>query len=128
MAKLVEYQTEKGIAIITLNDPPANTYTYEMMQELDAAILQARFDPSWRRSRGTIHLQHDMVVCADLYARPILVINEQDMTFSAAKLFFAYGLGNNLYFPFRVGASTILHPGRPLPEKMFERRYIDERE
>jgi benzoate-CoA ligase family protein len=42
------------------------------------------------------------------------------VTFSAAKLFFAYGLGNNLYFPFRVGASAILYPGRPLPETMFE--------
>jgi len=70
--------------------------------------------------KGAVHLQHDMVYCADLYARPILGIHPEDITFSAAKLFFAYGLGNNLYFPFRVGASTILYPGRPLPETMFE--------
>ena len=70
--------------------------------------------------KGAVHLQHDMVYCADLYARPILDIGPDDITFSAAKLFFAYGLGNNLYFPFRVGASAILHPGRPLPETMFE--------
>lgn len=44
MDKLVEYQHEKGIAIMTLNDPPANTYSYEMMRELDEAILAARFD------------------------------------------------------------------------------------
>src|SRR5215813_8375600 len=70
--------------------------------------------------KGAVHLQHDIVYCADLYARPILGIGPEDITFSAAKLFFAYGLGNNLYFPFRVGASAILYPGRPLPETMFE--------
>ncbi len=70
--------------------------------------------------KGAVHLQHDMVYCADLYARPILSIGPDDITFSAAKLFFAYGLGNNLYFPFRVGASAILYPGRPLPETVFE--------
>jgi enoyl-CoA hydratase/carnithine racemase len=42
--QLVDYRTEGGIAFLTLNDPPANTYTYEMMQELDRAILQARMD------------------------------------------------------------------------------------
>jgi enoyl-CoA hydratase/carnithine racemase len=41
---LVEYQTEKGVAILELNDPPANTYTYQMFRELDEAILRARFD------------------------------------------------------------------------------------
>jgi benzoate-CoA ligase len=70
--------------------------------------------------KGAVHLHHDMVYSAELYARPILGIREQDITFSAAKLFFAYGLGNNLYFPFNVGASAVLYPGRPLPDKMFE--------
>src|SRR6266511_3453576 len=70
--------------------------------------------------KGTVHLQHDMVYCADLYASQILNIGPDDVTFSAAKLFFAYGLGNDLYFPLRVGASAILYPGRPLPETMFE--------
>ena len=70
--------------------------------------------------KGAVHLQHDMIVSADLYARPILDINENDRTFSVAKLFFAYGLGNGLYFPFRVGATTILHPGKPDPERFYE--------
>src|SRR5688500_1396497 len=43
---LVSYNVADGIAVLMLNDPPANTYSYEMMQELDAAILQARFDPA----------------------------------------------------------------------------------
>jgi benzoate-CoA ligase len=46
-------------------------------------------------------------------------MNENDITFSAAKLFFAYGLGNNLYFPFGMGSSAVYFPGRPLPEDMF---------
>ena len=44
--KLVQYATLEGIALLTLNDPPANTYSYEMMQELDRSILQARMDES----------------------------------------------------------------------------------
>ena len=69
--------------------------------------------------KGAVHLQHDMTVAADLYARPTLGIDENDRTFSVAKLFFAYGLGNGLYFPFRVGATTVLFPGRPEPEAVF---------
>lgn len=70
--------------------------------------------------KGAVHLQHDMLYCADLYAQPILDINENDRVFSVAKLFFAYGLGNALYFPFRVGASTVLYPGKPDPVKFYE--------
>ena len=44
MGTLVHYQTDRGVAVVTLNDPPANAYTHEMMKELDAAILEARFD------------------------------------------------------------------------------------
>jgi len=44
MGTLVNYSTDKGVACLTLNDPPANAYTYEMFKELDAAILEARFD------------------------------------------------------------------------------------
>src|SRR5437588_3412617 len=43
---LVEYQAERSVGVITLNDPPANTYSYEMMQQLDACILEARMDES----------------------------------------------------------------------------------
>lgn len=44
MGTLVNYMTEKGVAVLTLNDPPVNAYSYEMMKELDSAILEARFD------------------------------------------------------------------------------------
>ena len=70
--------------------------------------------------KGTVHLQHDMRTCANTYARQVLDIQPEDVTFSVAKLFFAYGLGNALYFPFSVGASTVLFPGPPTPEAVFD--------
>jgi benzoate-CoA ligase family protein len=70
--------------------------------------------------KGAVHLHHDMVVCADTYAKQVLGLRETDRTFSGAKLFFAYGLGNGLYFPMSVGAQSVLYPHRPMPEAMFE--------
>ena len=69
--------------------------------------------------KGAIHLHHDMLVEADLYARDTIGLGESDVSFSVAKLFFAYGLGNGLYFPLRLGGATILLPDRPTPEKVF---------
>src|SRR5437667_1094547 len=69
--------------------------------------------------KGCVHLHRDMVVCTDLYARGVLDITEHDRCFSVAKLFFAYGLGNGLYFPFAVGATTVLWPGAPTPANVF---------
>ncbi len=69
--------------------------------------------------KGCVHLQHDMVVCAELYARGVLGITREDRCFSVAKLFFAYGLGNALYFPFSVGGTTILWPGAPTPQNVY---------
>jgi benzoate-CoA ligase family protein len=70
--------------------------------------------------KGVVHLQHDMEYASDTYAKKVLKINENDITFSASKLFFAYGLGNGMYFPFGEGASTVMLPDRPLPETVFE--------
>ncbi len=70
--------------------------------------------------KGAVHLQHDMVYCAENYARTVLDISAEDRTFSVAKLFFAYGLGNGLYFPFYVGATTVLHSGPPTPQAVLE--------
>ncbi|MGQ4808264.1 Benzoate--CoA ligase [Candidatus Entotheonellaceae bacterium PAL068K] len=70
--------------------------------------------------KGAVHLQHDMLYVSDLLGTQFLQITEADRTFSAAKLFFAYGLGNNMYIPMRVGASAVLLPDRPTPEAVFE--------
>ena len=72
------------------------------------------------RPKAAVHLQHDILVCCEGFGRHVLAITAQDITFSAAKLFFAYGLGNNLYYPFWAGATTVLYPGRPTPEQVFE--------
>jgi benzoate-CoA ligase family protein len=69
--------------------------------------------------KGCVHLHHDMVVSAELYAKGILKITENDRFFSVAKMFFAYGLGNGLYFALAVGATSILWPGSPSPPNIF---------
>jgi benzoate-CoA ligase family protein len=60
-----------------------------------------------------------MLVTCETYARHVLGIREDDITFSTTKLFHAYGLGNNLSFPYWAGASTVLLSGRPTPEAIF---------
>ncbi len=65
--------------------------------------------------KGAVHLHSHLIESANLYAKPILGIEEDDTVYSAAKLFFAYGLGNGLTFPMAVGATTILHAGPPDP-------------
>jgi benzoate-CoA ligase family protein len=70
--------------------------------------------------KGAVHLQHDMITITDLFVRPVLGMEEKDICFSASKMFFAYGLGNSLYFPFRFGASTVLWPDKPEPEKILQ--------
>ena len=72
------------------------------------------------RPKACVHLQHDMVVCAERYAKAILNATESDRFFSVAKLFFAYGLGNGLYFSLAVGATSILLPGPPKPQSIFD--------
>ncbi len=70
--------------------------------------------------KGAIHLQHDIVHTIECYARGVLDITENDRCLSAAKLFFAYGLGNSLSFPLGIGAQAAVLPGRSGPEVMFE--------
>jgi benzoate-CoA ligase len=67
------------------------------------------------RPKGTVHIHSSLVQTAELYAVPVLGIAESDTTFSAAKLFFAYGLGNGLTFPMAVGATSVLTAERPTP-------------
>jgi len=67
------------------------------------------------RPKGTVHIHSSLLKTAELYAIPVLGIDESDIVFSAAKLFFAYGLGNALTFPLAVGATSILTAERPTP-------------
>ena len=69
--------------------------------------------------KGTVHLHSHLIQTAELYGRGVLGIKESDVVYSAAKLFFAYGLGNGLTFPMSVGATTVLLPARPTPAEVF---------
>jgi benzoate-CoA ligase len=107
-----------------------NSSVYPRLADLTAAAASA-FDVAPTRAddpcfwlyssgstgtpKGTVHVQKSPIRTAELYAQPILGIQESDVVFSAAKLFFAYGLGNGLSFPLSVGATTVLLSERPTP-------------
>ena len=98
----------------------------ELMTQASGAFMTAPTGPDdacfWLYSsgstgtpKGVVHVHTSMLLTAELYAQPILGIRESDVVFSAAKLFFAYGLGNALTFPLSVGATTVLLGDRPTP-------------
>ena len=95
--------------------------------DLQAAATHKDDEAFWLYTSGStglpkacVHLQHDMVVTSEHFAKGVLNIDENDRCFSVSKLYFAYGLGNALYFPLSVGATAILLPDRPKPERIFE--------
>ena len=71
--------------------------------------------------KGTVHVHSSMRLTAELYAKGVLGLKESDVVFSAAKFFFAYGLGNSLSFPLALGATAVLMAERPTPDAVFKR-------
>ena len=104
-----------------------NSWTAAASEQLAAANTSPH-DPAFMLytsgSGGTpkaaVHLHADMVVASLNYAQGILGLRAEDVTFSASKLFFAYGLGNGMYFPLSVGARTILNPEKTKVERILE--------
>ena len=86
----------------------------------DAPAFWLYSSGSTGRPKACVHLQHDMCVCAEAYAGGVLGIDAADRCFSVAKLFFAYGLGNAMYFPLAVGATSILWPGPVTPAVVYD--------
>ena len=78
------------------------------------------------RPKGAVHTHANLYWTAQLYAKPVLGLRASDIGFSAAKLFFAYGLGNGLSFPLSVGATTVLMAERPTPAAVFK-RWVEDR-
>src|SRR5207245_686557 len=72
------------------------------------------------KTKAVVHLQHDIPYTCVTYAEQVPGITEKDTTFSTTGLFHAYGFGNNLTFPYWVGASTVLHAGRHTPATVLE--------
>ncbi len=81
----------------------------------DEACFWLYSSGSTGRPKGTVHRHASLIETAQLYAIPVLGIGESDIVFSAAKLFFAYGLGNGLTFPMAVGATSVLTAEWPSP-------------
>ncbi len=73
------------------------------------------------RPKGTLHTHANAYWTAELYGKGVLALTENDVCFSAAKLFFAYGLGNGLSFPLSAGATVVLMAERPTPDATFKR-------
>ena len=73
------------------------------------------------KPKGTVHTHGNPWWTAELYGKPVLGLTENDVCFSAAKLYFAYGLGNALTFPLSVGATVLLMAERPTPDATFKR-------
>jgi 4-hydroxybenzoate-CoA ligase len=118
--------------VVVVGDPPAGCLSFEALLAGSTAVLDAA--PTHRDAmafwlyssgstggpKGCVHLQHDMYVCAESYAKDVLGMRASDRCFSAAKLFFAYGLGNALYMPFAVGATSILLPDPPAAARVYD--------
>jgi benzoate-CoA ligase family protein len=101
---------------INERDPAAKPYTAPTTR--DDMCFWLYTSGSTGKPKAAVHVHADLKLTNDLYAAPILALRETDVCYSAAKLFFAYGLGNALTFPLSAGATTILLPDRPTPESV----------
>ena len=119
--KLLEKNDTKSLPYLTLAE---RLHDCEEREAIELSPDEVAF---WLYSSGTTgkpkgvrHVHGSLIATADTYGRQILEIREDDIVYSVAKLFFAYGLGNAMTFPLSVGATTILSPGRPSPDSVFE--------
>ncbi len=117
--------------VVVIGDAPEGTMSFGTFME--GATPLAAFDASadenafWLYSSGSTgqpkgvhHVHSSLKATADTYGAQVLQIREDDTVFSAAKFFFAYGLGNAMTFPMSVGATTILFSGRPTPDGVID--------
>src|SRR5919201_4132855 len=114
---VVDGKTTDGTGFSQLLSGPS---TFEVAQtSKDDAAFWLDSSGTTGFPKGAVHLHHDILYTVVCYAQGVLGITAADRTFSVAKLFFAYGLGNALTFPFAVGATTILWPGPPTPPNVY---------
>ena len=114
-------------------DLPAGALAFDAVVENGAPLAQAAAthgddaafwlysSGSTGKPKGTVHTHANAWWTCELYGKGVLALTESDVCFSAAKLYFAYGLGNALTFPLSVGASVVLMAERPTPDAVFKR-------
>ncbi|TAJ42140.1 MAG: benzoate-CoA ligase family protein [Reyranella sp.] len=135
-AALVVYSTEfAGEIEPALKQMPARALTVDAFlaemakasDELEPRLAAPTQDCFWLyssgstgRPKGAVHAQRDMVVTSELYGARVLGVMEDDVSYSAAKLFFAYGLGNGMTFPLWTGSTAVLDDRRPTPDTTFD--------
>ncbi|SMH51533.1 benzoate-CoA ligase family protein [Maritimibacter sp. HL-12] len=118
-------------AVLVIGDAPEGTEDYTEFVEGAPAIepVEAYGDELafWLYSSGSTgtpkgvrHVHSSLKATADTFGAQVLGIREDDVVFSVAKMFFAYGLGNAMSFPMSVGATTVIFGGRPTPDAVFE--------
>jgi benzoate-CoA ligase family protein len=119
-------------SVIAVGRPRRATLPYERLLDraaTDLALADVSGDDvalwgytsgSTGRPKAAVHLHHDLVHAAERVARGVFGIGPDDLIFSVSKLYFAYGLGNTLYFPALVGAASVLVPDRPDPARILE--------
>ena len=117
----------KQVAVKALTVDAFTTEMAKAADKLEARPAKPDGDCFWLyssgstgRPKGAVHLQRDMVVTSELYGVRVLGVKETDVSFSAAKLFFAYGLGNGMTFPLWTGSTAVLDERRPTPDTTFE--------
>jgi benzoate-CoA ligase len=114
-AALSDGQTDMA-ALIAANAPQAPALT-----QADEPAFWLYSSGSTGKPKGTVHSQGNLYWTSELYGKSILKLQASDTVFSAAKLFFAYGLGNALTFPLSIGATVVLMAERPTPLATFKR-------
>jgi len=104
---------ERWLPTFSADLPEADTHRNEMAFWMYSS-------GSTGRPKGIVHLQHDMAYSEAAFAHHVLKLEVDDICFSVPKIFFAYGFGNSITFPFAAGAATLLLPGQPKPAAIFE--------
>jgi benzoate-CoA ligase family protein len=134
--KLVVYSSEfAGEVEPALKQAPVKAMTVDaflaamenVSDELEPLLASPTDDCFWLyssgstgRPKGAVHAHRDMVVTSELYGVRVLGVGPDDISYSAAKLFFAYGMGNAMTFPLWTGSTAILDDRRPTPDTTFE--------
>lgn len=120
---VVNGEAKSGIPVKTID---AHAEVAKSADKLEAADTHRNEMAFWMyssgstgRPKGIVHLQHDMRYTERAYARNFLHLKPNDICFSVPKMFFAYGFGNSITFPFCAGASALLLPGQPKPATIF---------